>query len=318
MNIHIGIVLQCKKKDCFGIVLGYARSTYSGDTMTKMGFPIISYFEKESDFSLQENSFVAYLLKKNDCNQAFGIIELSSFKLVGDYFQEEMQSLLPFVQISAGFKCLYYPVNNKEEQKYLECVLSAEMGELFNCFLELKEIKQGDFPSDKDSTSKFMEIYSYVSNFDIDKELQTYKVVESAWYKSRLGRDDQYFMEEVRSIESSDSYIRSLLPLCHDLRYYTCNGRSADEVDFSKQNLEQTNEDKNNAIKKYSRQAHIHHLINEYYEFFFIEKNKKDMIWTKIKSILEYYHVQKYCGCYFYGTQIVKHFNNMRQCINNK
>lgn len=86
MNIHIGIVLQCKKKDCFGIVLGYARSTYSGNTMTKMGFPIVSYFKKESEFSLQENSFVAYLLKKNDCNQAFGIIELSSFKLVGDYY----------------------------------------------------------------------------------------------------------------------------------------------------------------------------------------------------------------------------------------
>jgi len=180
-------------------------------------------------------------------------------------------------------------------------------------FLALNEIEFETFPSYKEMEDIFHKIHAYVANFDIEKELKTYNVIQSAWFKCRPGRDDQYFMKEERSIESTDSYIRSLLPLCNKLDYYSCCGRDSDEIDFIKRNEAQIKEDKINAIKQYSKSNHINYLVHEYYEHIFNNKDKKDEIWTKIENILDLYHIEQCCGKYFYGFSAIKHYNTLRQ-----
>lgn len=311
--LHIGIILQCNKQDNFGVVLGYSRSDFRGNTMVKMGFPILSYFEKEQGLQLKEKTFVVYITKDNNFECAFGIKELSSFKLINSSIENEIQSFSPFIQMETGFKCLYYPTKTNKIKNYFENVLVAEEKTLFECFLALNEIEFETFPSYKEMEDIFHKIHAYVANFDIEKELKTYNVIQSAWFKCRPGRDDQYFMKEERSIESTDSYIRSLLPLCNKLDYYSCCGRDSDEIDFIKRNEAQIKEDKINAIKQYSKSNHINYLVHEYYEHIFNNKDKKDEIWTKIENILDLYHIEQCCGKYFYGFSAIKHYNTLRQ-----
>lgn len=316
--LHIGIVLQCNEHDTFGIVVGYSCSEIRGSTMMKMGFPILSYFEKERGFQLKEKTFVVYLVNSNDYEHALEIKELSSFKLINGSLDNEIQTFSPFIQMEKGFKCLYYPTKKQEAIIYLEKVLTAEENALLEYFLALKEFEVDNIPSQKEREDKLLKIHTYVQNFEIEKELQTYSVTQSAWFQSRPGRDDHYFMEEKRSIESTDPYIRSLLPLCNDLNYYSCNGRSSDEVDFSRKNDQQIKADKTKAIKMYSKTNHINFLINDYYEHIFSNKDKKNKIWADIESILDYYHIEECCGKYFYNTLTIKHYNNLRQNITTK
>lgn len=113
--LHIGIVLQCNEHDTFGIVVGYSCSEIRGSTMIKMGFPILSYFEKERGFQLKEKTFVVYLVNSNDYEHALEIKELSSFKLINGSLDNEIQALSPFIQMEKGFKCLYYPTKNTKQ-----------------------------------------------------------------------------------------------------------------------------------------------------------------------------------------------------------
>lgn len=153
--LHIGIVLQCNEHDTFGIVVGYSCSEIRGSTMIKMGFPILSYFEKERGFQLKEKTFVVYLVNSNDYEHALEIKELSSFKLINGSLDNEIQTFSPFIQMEKGFKCLYYPTKKQEAIIYLEKVLTAEENALLEYFLALKEFEVDNIPSQKEREDRF-------------------------------------------------------------------------------------------------------------------------------------------------------------------
>ena len=68
-------------------------------------------------------------------------------------------------------------------------------------------------------------------------------------------------MTTTRTVETNDSYIKSLLPIGEESSYYALNSY---EENYNYVNEEATKEEKEVALKKYDRDEHLAFLLKEY------------------------------------------------------
>ena len=114
--------------------------------------------------------------------------------------------------------------------------------------------------------------------FNFEKIISTYKVVKDGWFQCRPGRDDSFNTTVTRTIDSSDPYVKSLVPLNEDKDSYACVGRGAGDDDYTILLEGEMKENINNARENYSKDKHLAFLIDKYYKDIFQRKETHDKI----------------------------------------
>lgn len=324
VELHVGLIVQCRENDDFGVVLGCVNSKAVWNK-SAYGVPVLYYFSKDAKKKIPSLTPVSFFTRKSQAYEAFYVKSLYSYKVCdrdgdttlrsdGYYYTDSVWNAMnskdyyiahsyhggntlyvPILQMSSRLR--YYkgeriftilPSDLENSIVCFDVLMSAEENCLVNCFLQLLELGNVTYPSVEEIAQKLKEISDKVETFDIVSILDTYEVGSSGYYQCRPGRDDHFHMLQYCRLGKGDAYIKSLLPIKEESTYYSCYGRGADEQDYQIVDIDATNKYKARALSMYSKDMHIAYLLKD----FFMDKVERvrshDALIQKMKDIMHY------------------------------
>lgn len=111
--------------------------------------------------------------------------------------------------------------------------------------------------------AKFLaDLRKYIDSYNYKKIINTYKIEERGYIKYRVGKDNMYIVTTRKSIQTSDLYIQSLLPLGTETDVYDCYGS---ENDYSCIDESSTKENISRALSLYNKEEHFAFLVSNFY-----------------------------------------------------
>ncbi len=267
-EIELGLILQCRgdrkyDPETFGVLIGFF-----GDK--------IYYFDKAAEFGIPQYHLVSFIVDANDPNKAIYVTDIDKYEIVshenncflkpdGLYCDPEewkaMQRGIPFIGISRHLSCLYLPAQQGYTDLYFEKILNDTYLEAINLHLISKALSFIPNLEVIDIKNKIISLNKYLEDLDYKSIINTYRVIEDGYFQRRVGRDDHFNMTTTRTVESNDSYIKSLLPIGEQIDYYETN---SEEKNYHYIDEDATNLEKEEAINKYDKDEHLAYLLKEY------------------------------------------------------
>lgn len=286
-HIQVGYVLKIKEQK--SIIIGRT-SVWVGGSMFATKFIICQYNLKNSKKALKEGDLVFFAVRDN-CDEAIRVIGVDDITVAEDisvrtyrkecglYYTDEQYDAFMANKFFLSNSCAYCPVETKRDTVYYcHDILDFYSKNLYEGYKELKSINWSGYPSLEEITVTITKYKKYVRYFNSEKIISTYKVVKDGWFQCRPGRDDHFNITITRTIDSSDPYIKSLVPLNEDKDYYACVGRGAGDDDYTILLEGEMKENINKARENYSKDKHLAFLIDKYYKDIFQRKEKHDKI----------------------------------------
>lgn len=267
-QIELGLILQCRDNgkyapEYFGVLIGFF-----GDKLY--------YFDKDADFNLLQYNLVSFIVDDKDPNKALYVTDIDKYEFVshennsfkrpdGFYCDpEEWKAMIrgiPFIGMSSHLCCLYFPARQGHTDLYYEKVLNNTYINAINLHHYSKALSFIPNLEVCDIKNKIRGLKQYIEGLDYKSQIDTYRVIEDGYLQRRVGRDDHFNMTTTRTVDTNDSYIKSLLPIGEDKSYYALNSY---EENYNYINEEATKAEKEAALEKYNREEHLAFLLKEY------------------------------------------------------
>lgn len=316
-QIELGLILQCRDNgkyapEYFGVLIGFF-----GDK--------IYYFDKEADFDIPKYQLVTFIVDDNDPNKALYVTDIDKYEIVsheGNSFKRpdglycdltEWNAMIrgiPFIGMSRHLSCLYFPAKQEHTDLYYEKVLNDTYIDALNLHYYSKALSFIPNLEVSDIKNKINSLKNYIDGFDYKKVIDSYRVFEDGYLQRRVGRDDYFNMTTTRTVETNDSYIKSLLPIGEESSYYALNSY---EENYNYVNEEATKEEKEIALKKYDRDEHLAFLLKEYIDGHYEVAQTLSEFDIRLKQIfnLEKFRSRvKALYFYQYYKSVVTRYNN--------
>lgn len=286
-HIQVGYVLKIKEQKC--IIIGRT-SVWVGGSMFATKFIICQYKNlKISKKTPKEGDLVFFAVKEN-CDKAIKVKRIDDIFIVEDgirthriegdlYYTDKEFEAFVSKKFFLSDSCAYCPVETKGDTVYYcHDNLHYYSEKIYEGYKEQKSINWLGYPSLEEITATISKYKKYVRYFNFEKIISTYKVVKDGWFQCRPGRDDSFNITVTRTIDSSDPYVKSLVPLNEDEDSYACVGRGAGYDDYTILLEGEMKENINNARENYSKDKHLAFLIDKYYKDIFQRKETHDKI----------------------------------------
>ena len=286
-HIQVGYVLKFKEQRC--IIIGRT-SVWVGGSKFVTKFIICQYNNLKNSKTPREGDLVFFAVKDN-YDEAIRVIGLDDITIAEDisvrtyreecdlYYTDEQYDAFMANKFFLSNNCAYCPIEAKNDTVYYcHDLLDYYSKKIYEGYKEQKSINWLGYPSLEEITATISKYKKYVRYFNFEKIISTYKVVKDGWFQCRPGRDDFFNITVTRTIDSSDPYIKSLVPLNEDTDYYTCCGRGAGDDDYTILLEDEMKENINRAREIYSKDKHFAFLIDKYYKDIFHRKEKHDKI----------------------------------------
>ncbi len=290
--LGIGYILQCNKGDSFGMVYGYhdhGRTAYREKTW-------IYYFKKTKSFAIAQFTEVSYLKSssgydKKESYEVSNITPLSCYAIIdtknkeirgqekkrqdGIYHFDNEWNLMcqskPYIDLWECAINVYYPVVNNRKKTIIfhdyTVYTRNKRDNIISCFIGMHDLcLYSTEPKFEYVSSKLDEIKEYITNFNLSSCIKTFIAGQSGFFKCYPGRDDSFFITDYWRTKSKDSYMKQLVNLHEDERYYNCYGQGKDEEDYDRINIEETKTLRAEVKKKYDRDAHYMFLVKEFFD----------------------------------------------------
>lgn len=350
LELHVGLTIQCRENDIFGVVLGCVNSE---DMRRKSAYgnPVLYYFSKDAKKTIPSLTPVSFFTRKSQEYEAFDVMSLYSYKVCdrdgtttlrsdGYYYTDSVWKAInsrdyyiahsyhgentlyvPILQMSSRLRyfrgeriCTILPSDLKSTIVCFDVLMNAEENSLVNCFFQLLEQGSVAYPSVEEVAQKLKEISDKVEAFDIVGVLDTYEVGSNGYYLCRPGRDDHFHMLRYWRLGKGDAYVKSLLPIKEETDYYSCNGRGADEQDYQMVDIDATNKYKSKALSMYSKEMHIAYLLTDFFMGKVESVHSHDAIIQKMKDIMHYSEIL-IDGEFFYSFEYKDKISEKNQRI---
>ena len=317
-QIELGLILQCRGNrkyapESFGVLIGFY-----GDKLY--------YFDKEEYFDLPQYQLVSFIVDENDENKALYVTDIDKYEIVGHdnesitksdglYFEsagkKAMQRGIPFIALSRNYGCLYFPVQKDHSDLYFMHVLNGTYIEAVNLRLLSKALSLIPNIQVVDVKNKLQNLNKYIKNLAYKNIIKTYRVIENGYLQRRVGRDDHFNIITTRTVESYDTYIKSLFPIGETTKYYATNSY---EENYQYIDEETTKKEIEVAINKYDKIEHLAFLLKEYIDGHYEVVHILSELDTKLKQKfnLEKFR-SKVKALYFYAyyyKRVVTRYNN--------
>ncbi len=312
-RVGIGYVLQCRRGDSFGIVYGYrdhGRAKYREKTW-------IYYFKKSKNLQLEKFTEITYLKSpsgydKDETFEVTDITPLSQYSIInscdkemhgkeklridGIYHLDSEWSLMcqgvPYIKLSDCAIYVYYPIIDKKNKSITfhdyNVYTRGKRVNIISCFIGMYDLRlYSTEPKFDYVSSKLDSIKKYIDNFKLTSSIRTFYAGQSGYFHCYPGRDDSFFITDYRRTKSKDSYLKQLVELREEERYYNCCGQGKDEEDYDRINKEETIALRKEVKQKYDKDAHYMFLINEFLTEL-KEKRKEYLLYAEdIKCFIE-------------------------------
>lgn len=292
-RLNIGRIVRCLDGEKYGVLLcqhyhlfrNYANVLFKDKRQT------LFYFEKESSFVLDVDTFVTFAYDDRE-NRDFKYDRSYYFKNYKshsiEYLAHEIcpldeyrvyRDFVPYYEsedyikhVCNGEKFIVLGEYNNIELRYpcfdlknkVICYLSWEnhwsnVDNIINYYL-LSHKRLDDFLYIE---KHLKELRNYVDNFDLEKEIESYTVGEEGHYHCRPGRSDDYITIKYSRINSHDVYIRSLFPL-EETEDIEDLGWSGARPGYNHLDEEAIANGKKECRLRYNKKDHYVALVNEF------------------------------------------------------
>ena len=256
IKIRIGMILQCFKEDNYGLLLAKRRNIY-GNKYVKDDR--IFYFDKEENTFLPRYALVAYVEDLENSNKVYHVIDLNEFENAGG--ESIMKHGIPYISESSSFDQIGIPhIYTSDEILYYYNIFYDIY--LYHNYLYMNMLRKIALPDCFEKERKLISIKQYVDTFDFDSVINTFVSEEYGYLQYHRGSDDSFNVVNYRKIDSSDSYILSIIPHGLDEKYSL--GSSSDKG-YNKMNIEEMNSIKMRAKSIYSKSDHFDFLKKRYF-----------------------------------------------------
>lgn len=335
LELHVGLIIQCRENEKFGVVLGCVNSEIRWHNST-YSYPVLYYFSKDLKQEIPALTPVSFFIQKFHGFEAFDVKSLYSYKVCdrdgdtklrsdGYYYTDAVWKAMnskdcyiahsyhgnntlyvPILKLVGKLRyyrgermCTIFPSDKNASIVCFDVVMNAEENSLINCFLQLLEIGNVAYPSVEEIGQQLKEISNRVESCDVTSVLDTYEVGTCGYYQCRPGRDDHFHIVKYWRLGKDDAYIKSLLPIKEESTYYSCCGRGTDEQDYQVVDIDATNNYKNKALSMYSKENHIAYLLKDFFMGKIESVNKYNAIIQKMKDLMHYSEAMTDVDCFY-------------------
>lgn len=340
-RFHLGFICRCKDGENIGVINGLKRHPYDG--LREVYEQKYFYFYKDENRIIPEDTLVFYYSKdynefspKAEYVTPFDIVKTSgdartTYRLYdgdsGAYHDDiswnKIINGIPYLSVCPY--CIVFPVIKKDSNGndfcyLIETVFSSLEDYLIRCSIGILNCIYENKHNEYDNLTKFIEKSNrYINTLDVNALISNYVVFRQEQLNRRPGKDDQYFIIKESNLDSSDSYLQSLLPSKREIIDYDLNWSSATDEDNSGIYFlqEETEALKKNAMAQYTQERHLAFLIEEFL-------NKKDQNNRKMSELVaELKHYIVPCNDINFETSeadhyidLINRFNSNRTIIN--
>lgn len=261
-SIDIGIVASLNSERTEALILSPSKKTHT--------------FSSKIKFDLKVGDFVVYCYDRNGTKSE--CIPLKKFEIVDDhnnsykcpnglYCSETAwfayKKGIPFFSISgAGSPCVCFPIE-KNINKNIYIMHSLGYSNYFFRLIQRTILIPRILYTDLHYEAKFLaDLRKYIDSYNYKKIINTYKIEERGYIKYRVGKDNMYIVTTRKSIQTSDLYIQSLLPIGTETDVYDYYGS---EHDYSFIDESSTKENRSRALSLYNKEEHFAFLVSNFY-----------------------------------------------------
>lgn len=255
IKIRIGMILQCFKEDSFGLLIA-KRNNICGNEYVKDNR--LFYFDKEEDSFLPRYALVAYVEDLENPNKAYHVIELSEFENAENDIVTT--NGIPYIAESSSYNLIGIPhiCKQKEIQYFYNIFFDIY---IYHNYLYLNALNRLILPDCYEKKKRMDSIKQYVNKFDFGAVIDTFVSKDYGYLQHHRGSDDSFNTISYRIIDSSDSYILSIIPHGLDERYSL---GSFDDKNYSITNSEEMASVIAKAKTIYSKDRHFGFLKKRY------------------------------------------------------
>lgn len=299
-DIQFGLLYHCLDWQDFGLI-----SSAFGEK--------VFYFEKKPKVSFSYLALVAFVVSETDSSKAEHVTEIkikNSSRVYflnkkdihedGQYCGNQLNSLRQISEpVLVDIDSLDYIalVSENEESLFLYTHLLTSF-QKYSLNLYKDKISNKPFTGvDLDELiTKLTELNKYISEFDEDKVINSYKIYKYGYLQRRLGRDDHFHYGTIKTIDSDDPFIKSILPVGEDCDHEATNSSEEEYGYYDEENAKICI---NEAKEIYNRNLHMGYLLKIYLDDYYYndEDIKYDYIAQNINELFGIRKVFKF-GCF--------------------
>lgn len=312
-DIQFGLIYRCRVWDDHGII--------SSDFGEK-----VFYFDKQQRYIMPDCTLVAFVVSKSDSSKAEHVTEITiknsssvyylSKKDIhedGEYCGELLNNLrqirIPILVDIDSLKHIALVSENDESLFFYTHPLTSFQKYALNIYRYLISIKPFTGIDLYELSTELSELKKYISEFDEDKVINSYKIHKYGYLQNRVGRDDHFHYGTEKTIDSDDPYIKSILPVGEERAYEATNsyeeGYDLYEEEKAKKCIEEAKE-------LYDRNTHLAYLLKLFLDEYYNNNEDREYDYLN-QSIRELFGIDKVSSYRHWGDDYifsVHYYNN--------
>ena len=323
-RVHLGLVASCKKGDLYGLLYGIRQIHWDGK---KKGFydgggrfeNKLVYFEKSPELEITKNTLVSYLsYDYNEFNEFSPKVEyvypITSWIIHTDkrgtyrddkvYHDDETWRLInegiPYFDYEKSRQyCIHYPIIKDNVCTIYRGLFGCGMymdkeAVIYEMYNELISINYGEWPTLEEIANTITTFKEQIDSINAFEIIDKFEIKKICFYKTIIGKDDQYWEDLEQKLPHDDKFLQFLLPTKRENVFfvvyaYRSYGYKNEEIFMKEETME--------AIKKakvyYSKEKHLAFLINDYFSDAIKKKNRAEVLKKEIEEEFDIINAKK-------------------------